>query len=327
MHDMQMARGTVEGGINGAVGEPIFLQETVLDSLVLETRTAKDLKYPTVGGEPELIEELRRSYDYKHIVVANGGKQAIEAAFYAFRKEGKMTVNHEPPYWPSYPTLANSRGLGFNVLYVPRATVTTSPNNPDGSEADSSIQYDLWDAAYASPVYNWSGNKPVHRAAVFSAAKLFGLSGIRVGWLGTNNDFIAEQASKYVEISTSGVSILSQMHLLDVLQALRSTRHMSLVSENYNEANFALYRNGDLFQQWIGPLTTAYHGVPWNGRGMFAFFRVSDPPRFERAIKIAKVSLVTGEACGMTDPGWYRMSMGLMPSITERAVKAIFNAY
>jgi hypothetical protein len=57
--------------------------------------------------------------------------------------------------------------------------------------------------------------------AVFSAAKQLGLSGSGLaGWRHNDDPEIAGQASYFVEITTSGVSILSQMHL--VLAALRS---------------------------------------------------------------------------------------------------------
>lgn len=328
-HDLQMARSAEDGEINLAIGEPFFFRKLVLDHLTyLQTR--KELSYPTLGGEPELISELRRLFpQYQHFVVANGAKQAIEAAFFAFKAvERKSIVFHPVPYWPSYPTLARLQGLDFNVAgpYEAQIYCVTSPNNPDGAQADLYKRMpDLWDAAYAQPLYGYHGVAPPHRVAIFSAAKYLGLSGLRVGWLATNEPELAAQAGYFVEITTSGVAIPSQMRVADAMSAFRLELNSACRNERYYEARAALMTNGASFREILGDLVRDVKGVPTDGSGMFAWFCPRRPESFARACRDAKVKVVTGEACGQ--PGYIRMSMGQMPEPTREALVRIRDEY
>lgn len=329
--DMQMARGAAEGEINLAVGEPYFLQDAVLRRLRVRP-ISRNMEYPRVGGEPELLEELRRQHpNSKHIVVTNGAKQAIEAAFFAFKTvERRSIVSHPAPYWPSYPTLAKALGLDFNVAGPRSAGIVcnTSPNNPDGSQDYlMGTRFDLWDAAYAQPLYGFHGIEPLHRVAVYSAAKQLGLSGLRVGWLVTDDDDLANAASYFVEITTSGVSVLSQMHAAACMRALRDPNQLPENVENSFRARAALMANGASFQELIGDLTHQFYGVPRDGSGMFAWFAAKRPESFARALKDAKVKVVTGDACGERQDGWFRMSMGHRPEVTRQALERIKHEY
>jgi aspartate/methionine/tyrosine aminotransferase len=339
--DLQMARGSADGEFNLAIGEPFFLQQILLPAVKLDEHP-QPLTYPQVGGEDQLKEQLHRLYpQYQYVVVTNGCKQAIEAAFYAFRKvEMRDRVFHHTPYWPSYPTLAANRGLQFNTVSHREMTifVATSPNNPDGTELPANPLWkkyrygigpvwDLWDAAYAHPMYGYQGVPPEHRVAVFSAAKLLGLSGLRVGWLCTNDQKLAEKAAYFVEITTSGVSVSSQVTVAAYLRAFSDPNQMMKLTDLGFEARAALMTNGDLFYSNIGHLVSGTRGVPASGQGMFAWFKARNPEVFDRALKQAKVKVVTGDACGEKEPGWYRMSMGQMPEYTEQALRAVRSAY
>jgi aspartate/methionine/tyrosine aminotransferase len=330
--DLQMARDSGDGSYNLAIGEPFFLQATFLRDMRIQ-HAPRLLTYPRVGGEPELVQELRRSFpQYKHIVVTNGAKQGLEASFFALKRlERRSVVVHRPPYWPSYPTLAQNQGLGFNAASLREAQIrcVTAPNNPDGSQSFllKGDRYDLWDAAYAQPLYGYFGVAPEHRIAVFSAAKNLGLSGLRVGWVGTNEDELAAQVAYHVEITTSGVSIPSQMHLLGVLQALRDPKQIARFTDLSFEARAALMTNGNSFNELISSITEKVQGVPRDGSGMFAWFRARKPEAFARALQAARVKAVTGEACGEPEPGWYRMSMGHYPETTREALQKLQDEY
>lgn len=331
-HDMQMARGAAEGETNLAVGEPYFFQQIVLPTIGVRS-ISKPLTYPVIGGEPELLEELHRLVpQYQYITVVNGAKQGIAAAFHAFAEtEGKVNVHHQPPYWPSYPTLAREVGLTFNGPVRSRdesILVVTSPNNPDGrQEYLFKSLPEVWDAAYAQPLYGYHGVAPPHRVGVFSAAKMFGLSGLRIGWVGTNERALHDAMAYFTEISTSGVSIPSQMHLAGVIRALREPEQMGRVGNATFEARAALMTNGNTFTEVLGDLVQNVKGVPTDGSGMFAWFQARWQDRFTHALKAAKVKVVTGEACGEKTPGYFRMSMGQMPEITRDALLRVRQEY
>jgi aspartate/methionine/tyrosine aminotransferase len=324
--DMQLARVTGEGEVNLAIGEPFFLQKHLLTRMWLPKQIPSSPLYPCVGGEEFLLDELRRLHHrYKYIVVTNGAKQAIEAAFYAFKQQGKTNVVHRVPYWPSYPTLARSQGLGFNVTANAQSiTCITSPNNPDGYQDMAQTECDVWDAAYAHPLYGWKGLYPRARVAVYSAAKQLGLSGLRVGWLCTNEPELALAAGHLIEITTSGVSLPSQAYLAECLKAMRDPGQVQALTSGEFAAQAQLLANGSSFLTYLLDVCEGgAKGVPLTGSGMFAWFRAKEPAKFAKALVLAKVKLVTGEACGATEPGWYRMSMGHDYEVTARALYQI----
>lgn len=350
--DYQMARSHGEGWSNLAVGEPFFLRRhlTLVSAGLYANPQPEDLQYPHDLGLPELIDELKaRHAPGTHIVVTTGAKQAISAAIYALKKKflhdqerkgfvmepgDAMVLRHEAPYWPSYPTMAALGGLDFasrlvadsnSLLRQWSINVTTSPNNPDGRvEFDKDTRFDIWDAAYAHPVYGWDFREPKHRISVWSAAKLLGLSGLRVGWLATREPEVALNAARYVEFSTSGVNTAAQRV---VAVALREQRHHGETGFGYTAARSHLLTNGAAFLEKVAPYCEVVKGMPIDGRGMFAWFKARDPNRFATALHATKTLLVTGEACGVSKyDGWYRMSMGHEVEFTERALSKLKEA-
>lgn len=326
-HDLQMARDSDDGSYNLAIGEPYVLRSNFLDWIDNET-IKKPLIYPHIGGEPELIQEIKYIESMKYVVITNGAKQAIEAAFYALAKQGKTSVNHQAPYWPSYPTLASNRGLEFDNGKVYRdeevITVTSSPNNPDG-RLDSGT-FDIWDAVYAHPVYGFEDNKQIKaKIKIGSAAKMLGLSGCRVGWALTNDESIAKSMAHFIEITTSGVSILSQMHVASVLSWMG--RFKDSATRLMKDARWEIRENGVEFKNYLGRMIEEYRGVPDSGVGMFAWFKVKQEKRFLEALDRSKVRLVTGQACGMEQPGWYRMSCGHRIDYTRAALSQLNKEY
>lgn len=321
-HDLQLARRST-GFTNLAIGEPIFLQET-MEWHRIPTDYWADFSplYPGLGGNEVLLNKLRERHSDAHIVVANGAKQAIAATFYAYRMLGKKSVHHKAPYWPSYPTLAKSAQLRF--LKKPNDTsviVTTAPNNPDGTYGGPKKCH-IWDAVYASEVYGWRwSERPDYEVAIYSAAKMYGLSGLRIGWLATDNKEIADAAAYFVEITTSGVCSVAQGHLAAVMDLEEEASE----SGAKTQARIKLLTNGKSYSELLGPLLDKCEGFPANGQGMFAWVKPRDYEKFTKAVEMAKVQFVTGEACGI--PGWYRCSVGQNVEATSNALNRIVQAY
>ena len=318
--DLQMARGAAPGGFNLAVGEPVVLQKHLsLPRVALRG----PYEYPTMEGAPALVKELKVLYPDHHVVVTNGAKQALAAAFYAYgQRADRSRVFHKAPYWPSYPTLAKFAGMAFRSGEVPTEDdvhCTTSPNNPDGAQVHGRWT-DVWDAVYAHSCYGWDGGEPNHQARVGSASKLLGLSGARVGWLVTRADWLAEEARKFVEFTTSGVSVPAQ---IIAGRALRWVREYNPLPQ-YQAARDEMMANGRAFMWHLASHCSTVHGVPTDGTGMFAFFRVREISRFVAALQRAKVAVVSGDACGMgAGKGWFRMNMAHDREYTTRALEAL----
>jgi aspartate/methionine/tyrosine aminotransferase len=318
-----MVRGAVEGGYNLAIGEPVLLQQKLVFP---EFKFQGVLDYPTMFGIRELVHELEIMHPGYEIVITNGGKQALTCAFIAMARVMKKTcVWHQPPFWPSYPTMANYAGLNFNDHDgFPPGTMEihcmTSPNNPDGRQGDYyGMECDVWDAVYAHWVYGWDGVAPKHKIRIGSASKLLGLSGARVGWMLTKDMRLAEEARHHIEFTTSGVSQIGQKM---VAHALRSMREGNPTPQ-LMDVRHALLQNGEDLVQILGPYMKAVEGLPDHGRGMFAWIQPKNPVAFQKASAQARVSLVSGEACGSWKAGYWRVNMMQDRDITKAALTAI----
>lgn len=312
--DMLMAKTDEPGAINLAVGEPGCLQDAFsLYGLYEATTCMPKQAYPPLAATPLLLEELRQLHPRGEIVVAAGAKHALLAAIYAYRqirssRNSAMTVVHRAPYWPSHKTLAELVGCSFATTggAVNEIRVNTSPNNPDGSIDHTPC--DIWDAAYAHEVYNFDAkDTPPHETAVYSAAKLFGMSGDRVGWLVTSNPEVAKIAAAYVESTTSGVSIYSQMRVADVLWRIHD--HPKTAQAAYDDVRGRMKENAL-------SLEDALDQVIFFNRGMFAWLKADEALR--RRFAAAKVRYLPGEACGK--PGWARVNLGASDYLFDAAV-------
>src|SRR5262249_10876159 len=150
-----------------------------------------------------------------------------------------------------------------------------------------SMRCHVWDAAYAHGVYGWKGIVPDHEVAVWSASKLFGLSGLRVGWLVTKDEDFAKDAARYVEATTSGVSVLPQHRVAKVLWYKRE--EPDEFEQGYMKARQTLLANAGLFNNLLGKYVRSVEGTPNNGVGMFAYFVPHNGPAFRVALNRANV--------------------------------------
>jgi len=312
--DSQLLRDDVSG-FNLSLGEPHFLHETMVKHGVFPSELHGAYPYPKTKAEPELEAQLRRYFPDGHLIIANGAKQALAAVF-RYLSEAAWTyptIYVQAPYWPSYPTLIKEAGMRQSSDY--KFSLDAYPNNPDGRMIDRRV--DVLDAAYYSPVYT-NGKlkigplKDKCSVSVWSAAKLFGCSGVRVGWLHTYDDRMAQSARQFVEQTTSGVSVLSQRFLASTMQTLQTKE--ALV---YEEAINKLETNRKIFQR-LSP----HVDISYCANGMFAWFRPVSHKKFSDALIRANVRMVTGDACGDLHT-YFRMSLGHTNEVTEQAVTAL----
>ena len=300
--DMALVRDNVPGGFNLAVGEPYFLHE-VYGSLYPQHFGGK-VTYPLLTGDPELVEMLRQRFGGQHVVITNGAKQALLASCYALQLQRDrdpdqqydfLQVYHPAPFWPTYPTIADLSGLGFTSVGMSKNSlnILTAPNNPNGSMEDQTrLQWDIWDAAYASRIYGWDYLVPFHRISVWSGAKLYGPSGYRVGWLATSDKHLATLAAEYVEKTTSGVATPSQYFMKGLLKNLASLSPEE-DARLHQKARKMLLDTSNEFMELRHHFKTV-DGVPLHGAGMFAWVQAKDPDDFKRLLGLAKVKVVSG---------------------------------
>lgn len=334
MNDLMLARTNQPGLMNLAIGEPVVVQDAFSEVFSGEQSWSADnppwtMRYPSLGGEKDLLEELKILYPGKHIVVTNGAKQGLAGAFLSMKAFlDKKSIFASAPYWVSFPTLAASVGMTFKTSPSSSGIeCITSPNNPDGEQIDWPEElhdhgYGVWDSVYAHPLYGWNRREPKAIVTVGAASKMFGVTGYRVGWAVTEQEPIAQFIAKYVEESTSGVATPSQAQVAYLLR-LKRTANDAYVEASIKARNNML-KNARVFSQVLGGYCDAIQGTPFNDVGMFAWFKVrggfDGEGHFQGALNKAKVLVLPGRACGMQEPGWFRMNMAHRTDYTEKAL-------
>jgi aspartate/methionine/tyrosine aminotransferase len=146
------------------------------------------------------------------------------------------------PYWSQLPPAIRSEGLkpvmlgpAFRFSWNSRSPapfdsyLLVSPGNPDSyiesqeffAKLQESRMPVIHDAAYNTRAYTGflhANDKFDSDVEIYSFSKMFGLSGLRVGYCVVRNDDIYKHMLEYIETKTVGVSSLSQNFVLSAMQ-------------------------------------------------------------------------------------------------------------
>jgi aspartate aminotransferase len=244
--------------IGFGAGEPDFpTPGYIVEAAVDACRDPRNHRYTPAGGLPELkkaiaAKTLRDSgleIEPAQVLVTNGGKQAIYAAFAAMLDPGDEVIV-PAPYWTTYPEAIQLAGgvpvevladetqdykVTVEQLEAARTEHTkvllfVSPSNPTGSvyTADEIRaigqwveDHDLWvltDEIYEHLVYDGAetGSMPVlcpflvdNTVVVNGVAKTYAMTGWRVGWMIGPKDLV-KAATNLQSHATSNVSNVAQ---------------------------------------------------------------------------------------------------------------------
>ncbi len=244
--------------IGFGAGEPDFpTPGYVVEAAVEACRDPKNHRYTPAGGLPELkkaiAEKTLRDSGYAvepaQVLVTNGGKQAIYAAFAAMIDPGDEVIV-PAPYWTTYPeAIQLAGGVPVDVLadetqdykVTPqqleaartdktKVLLFVSPSNPTGAvyTADEIRAIGRWvednnlwvltDEIYEHLVYDGidTGSLPVlcpyladNCVVVNGVAKTYAMTGWRVGWMIGPQDLV-KAATNLQSHATSNVSNVSQ---------------------------------------------------------------------------------------------------------------------
>jgi aspartate aminotransferase len=244
--------------IGFGAGEPDFATpDYIVEAAVEACRDPKNHRYTPAGGLPELkkaiAEKTRRDSGLEvepaQVLVTNGGKQAIYAAFAAMIDPGDEVIV-PAPYWTTYPEAIQLAGgvpvevladetqdykVTVEQLEAARTDRTkvllfVSPSNPTGSvyTADEIRAIGRWvednnlwvltDEIYEHLVYDGveTGSMPVlcpflqdNCVVVNGVAKTYAMTGWRVGWMIGPKDLV-KAATNLQSHATSNVSNVSQ---------------------------------------------------------------------------------------------------------------------
>ncbi len=285
---------------------------------------ASGCDYQAPEGYMPLVEALEDRYD-GHVVVTSGAKQGLLAVFYALRKLGQTHIAMRSPYWSQMPEAIRLGGLGLLLANEPTwgtSYLIVSPNNPDGhittmdeaialqKKCESLKTFLVHDAAYHTPVY-LGVDIPQHLAgtSIYSASKMYGLSGLRVGWIATVDERIAKLAADYVEASSVGVSLLSQQVLHNIVEHERL--HPADEAVFHQTARQLLDDNKQLVRT-LHPDVLDTSDMP--AHGIFGWFKPG--PKFDA--EKAMVRIPPGSAFG--DASRKRINLAIDSSLLKLAV-------
>lgn len=314
-------------------GNSVAVREAFLNTyhgnpLVFAKEELATFDYPTHEGDPELVEVTRKVIErqtglsYRHVFLVNGATGGVVIALRAYAQKGlTMCLTRPAPFYVRYPAMIKASGLkqiqhkkdGWeDELEV---HLIDLPSNPLGLMTDIYNDYHesavIIDGVYLNNVYAPKLYKfiPQHDVMIGSYSKLLGINGIRIGWLATNDDLLAERFRDLVTSEYCGLSQASTDVLLHTLQGFDWARF----------EDSARYRLDANREEW-SKLEKFFGNTPVTDVGMF-FYGPMDAKAQELFTK-ANVTWTKGSALG-TDDSFARFNMGAKNEQIEQAVKAI----
>ena len=256
-------------------GEPDFpTPGHIVDAAVAACREVRNHRYTPAGGLPELKAAIaaKTARDSglqvapNQVLVTNGGKQAVYAAFATLCDPGDEVLL-PAPYWTTYPEAIKLAGgvpvpvvadeatdylVSVDALEAARTDRTKvllfcSPSNPTGSVytpaqvreiGEWAVAHGLWvvtDEIYEHLVYGDArfASMPVEVPAlaercvvVNGVAKTYAMTGWRVGWLIGPDDVVTAAANLQSHATSNVANVSQRAALAAVTGDLTAVAHM-----------------------------------------------------------------------------------------------------
>ncbi|KAH9624311.1 hypothetical protein KSS87_005226 [Heliosperma pusillum] len=217
--------------------------------------------------EPTFAKEVVRLHDIvgnavtegRYIVVGTGSTQLFQAALYALSLDQTsfpVSVVSATPYYSFYRQVIEYlksglyRWAGDTAFFNedgPYIELITSPNNPDGFMRQPIVNRSggmlIHDFAYYWPQYIPITAPADHDIMLFTVSKTTGHAGMRIGWALVKDQQIAKRMTKFIELSSIGVSKDSQLRAAKLLQAVSDSSEHAYdfkESEDFFEISYHL---------------------------------------------------------------------------------------
>jgi aspartate/methionine/tyrosine aminotransferase len=362
--------------IGFGAGEPDFPTPAyIVDAAVEACRDPRNHRYTPAAGLPELrtaiaVKTLRDSgyaVDASQVLVTNGGKQAIYAAFAAMLDPGDEVIV-PAPYWTTYPeAIALAGGVSVPVLAdetqdykvtvaqleaarTPDTKVLlfVSPSNPTGSvyTADEIRAIGRWvedhglwvltDEIYEHLVYDdvETGSMPVlcpyladHTVVVNGVAKTYAMTGWRVGWMIGPPDLV-KAATNLQSHATSNVSNVAQRAALAAVSGdLAAVEEMKVAFDRRRRTIVEMLNR---VEGVVCPTPTgAFYAYP-SVKGLLV--REHDGRRIDTSAELAEYILDRAEVAvvpgeAFGSPGYLRLSYALGDDDLVQGVTRLQNLF
>ncbi len=280
--------------IGFGAGEPDFpTPAPIVAAAIAAASDPRNHRYTPASGLPELREAiaaktLRDSgyeIDPAHVIVTNGGKQAVFQAFAAIIDPGDEVIL-PAPYWTTYPeAIALAGGQTVEVFagadreYLvsveqleaartenTKALLFCSPSNPTGAVysreqtraiGEWALEHGIWvitDEIYEHLVYDDAEFTPIVREVpaladqcivVNGVAKTYAMTGWRVGWMISPAD-VTKAAANFQSHLTSNVANVSQRAALAALEGgLEDVARMRTAFDRRRQTMVSMLRDID----------------------------------------------------------------------------------
>mgnify|MGYP003402347782 CR=1 FL=1 len=308
--------------INCSIGEPYIVRKTLLETIDLPHSLEYDFTYPCSGGYEPLVAFLEKKHNGR-VVITNGAKQALSAVFAIMASRSIHSCYLKTPYWTLIPPLASLYGVTTDS-HKPEygGVVTVAPNNPDGflpskewllmfsKHCKDSGLFHIHDAVYYNNIYTSPEYEKVKfgDCQIYSFAKLWGLSGLRVGYIVCEDDNLYDAVRDYIEATTSGVSLVAQEFALDIAKSLEPKEELFMT-----KARNILLRNRDKAEE-INPEVLS---ISPNRNGMFLWAKKGSKLDLEKA----KINAIDGEHFGA--PGYIRLNLGIEMEVMDEVIRRL----
>ena len=316
------------------------------------------LRYGHHTGDPKLRECLAAQYPgltSEQVVVTSGGSEAIFALNSALLKPGDhVVVEH-----PNYPSLYEiPRSLGCDVSFLPldfshqflpdldqlESLITpktklislTHPNNPAGSMiseeelrrviamVEKHDVYLMFDETYRD--LDFSNTLPAAATlspkviSLATMSKCYGLPGIRIGWMATQDSHILDSLltiREQITISNNAVGEAIALHVLQRRDYFleRSRTH---VEKNLQFVSQWMERQTQI--EWIPPVAGVV-GLP-----RFTDDNSFDPEEFYRILAKKYKTFVIPGRCFELENRYFRLGFGANQEEIDQGLKNIENA-
>jgi len=176
----------------------------------------------------------------------------------------------------------------------------------------------IHDAAYHTPVYlnEMTCADPLPDLAditIYSVAKMYGMSGLRIGWVTCKDLDFKQHVCDYVETTTVGVSVLSQRTAHRIIQLEETVPGLR---ELFTHRAQQLLIEAKKVAAKLDPDVLDATGVE-QSIGMFGWFKVG--PRFDN--EIARIAVAHGEHFG--DETRVRLNLAVEPHLLYEAISRL----
>lgn len=209
-------------------------------------------------------------YDSRTTVFGGGSTQVIHAILLtlARRQATPLRVGMVAPYYMLMKELVEiTPGLVFTETPEEMdVEIVVAPNNPTGTKAgpsSSCAKYVIYDHAYDWPTYTETLSDDTQEAiSVFTASKLFGVGGFRVGWAHLQDPTLGAAVQHTLElmgICPNSFGLLQLGHIVSLMLQQRLYREFFRMHRAKVQARRAQVQRLVTVVNTDGPYAWVYH--------------------------------------------------------------------